>query len=619
MFFGSAPLDILNNINSSDDIKRLRPEELPILCAELREFIIENVSKTGGHLASNLGSVELTVALHRVYDSSRDRIVFDVGHQSYAHKIITGRRDSFHTLRCHGGISGFPKPYEKNDDAFIAGHASDSVSVALGMARARTLRKESYSVVAVIGDGALTGGLAYEGLTNVGGSDEPMVIILNDNGMSINSNVGGMAKLLSNERTTQRYINFKRWYRSTFGNIAPVYKTSHAVKEVIKKTVLPTNIFDAMGIYYLGPVDGHDLDQLETVIRWAKEMDKPVLVHAITKKGKGYSFAEEHPEKYHGIGPFDIETGRIKSGGRSFSAVFGDKLCEIADKNKNVVAVSAAMSDGTGLTGFAQRYPDRFFDVGIAEQNAVSMAAGMAKQGLTPVVAIYSSFLQRAYDMLIHDTSLLNLHIVFCVDRAGLVGNDGETHHGVFDVSYLSSVPYMKILCPSSFAELEAMLDIAVNEIDGPVAIRYPRGGEGSYKDCTVSPCSVLRSGSDITLVAYGTVINTVLSLADKLASEGISAEVVKIGVIKPLDPTEAIESMKKTGKLLIAEETAAAGSVGEQLLAEAARCGVSVKAVTCDLGEGIVTQGSVSELLRDCGLDAGSLYQKAIRLVRGA
>ena len=556
-------MNILNKINCSNDIKLLDPGLLPELCSELREFIIENVSKTGGHLASNLGSVEITVALHRVYDSSRDRIVFDVGHQSYAHKIITGRRDSFNTLRCHGGISGFPKPYESNDDAFVAGHASDSVSVALGMAKARTIEGKNYDVVAVIGDGALTGGLAYEGLTNVGGTSEPMVIILNDNGMSINSNVGGMAKLLSRERIKPGYINFKRWYRRTFMNIEPVYNVNHKLKESLKKTILPPNIFDSMGIYYLGPVDGHDVAQLETVIRWAKEMRVPVLVHAITTKGKGCEYAEAHPDKYHGVGKFDVVTGKLQTGGKSFSSVFGDELCTLAEKNKSIVAITAAMSGGTGLAAFAQKYPDRFFDVGIAEQSAVSIAAGMAKQGLTPVIAVYSSFLQRAYDMLIHDISLLDLHVVFCVDRAGLVGNDGETHHGVFDVSYLSSVPHMRILCPASFSELSAMLEAAVNEMSGPVAIRYPRGGEGNYIASSLKPCTVISTGSDITLVCYGTMVNTMLELKDRLSEEGISADVIKLGTIMPLPSYEVLDSLRKTGRLLIAEDVAHPGSVG--------------------------------------------------------
>ena len=612
-------MNILNKINSSNDVKLLKSEELKPLCEELREYILENVSKTGGHLASNLGSVELTVALHRVYDTAKDRIVFDVGHQSYAHKIITGRRDEFPTLRTHNGLSGFPKPYEADDDAFIAGHASNSISVALGMARARTLNKEKYSVAAVIGDGALTGGLAYEGLVNAGGSNEPIVIILNDNGMSINSNVGAVAKILSRERLKPGYIGFKRWYRSTVGKMPSVYKANHKVKEYLKKTILQPTIFDAMGIYYLGPVDGHDVEQMETVIRWAKEMDTTVIVHVLTKKGKGVKYAEEHPENYHGVGKFDPETGELPPEKPNFSAAFGSSLCKVAEKNSKVVAITAAMSAGTGLVGFSKKFPDRFFDVGITEQNAVAMAAGMAKQGLIPVFAVYSSFLQRAYDMLIHDVSLQNLHTVFCVDRAGLVGNDGETHHGVFDISYLNSVPAMRILCPSSFEELDYMLDLAVNHMDGPVAVRYPRGGEGAYKTCSSGTDELIRQGDDITLVAYGTMLNTVIELADKLKADGIGADVIKINSI-PIDNADNLRaSLMKTGKLLIAEDVCDAGCVGRQILALAEKRGIKLMgAELCNLGEGIVPHGSVDELRKDCGLDIDTLYNKATDLVRG-
>ncbi len=612
-------LNILNKVNSSNDVKSLSDEELPLLCDELREFIIQNVSKTGGHLASNLGTVELTVALHRVYDSSIDRIVFDVGHQSYAHKIITGRRDEFSTLRSYGGLSGFPKPHESNDDAFIAGHASNSVSVALGMARARTLKGDSYNVAAVIGDGALTGGLAYEGLTNVGDSNEPMVIILNDNGMSINGNVGGIAKLLSKERLKPGYINFKRWYRSTVGNVPKLYNANHKLKEALKKTVLPSNIFDAMGVYYLGPVNGHDVEQLETVLGWAKEMSAPVLVHVITQKGKGCKFAEEQPEKYHGVGAFDPVTGAIPEAKPCFSSVFGDKLVHIAEENKDVVAITAAMSSGTGLDKFSVKYPDRFFDVGIAEQQAVSMAAGMAKQGLVPVVAVYSSFLQRAYDMLIHDVALQRLHVVFCVDRSGLVGSDGETHHGAFDISYLSSVPYMQILCPASFAELEYMLNMAINEMDGPVAIKYPRGGEGVYRGCEPAPSARLLDGKDITLAAYGTTINAMLELADKLNEAEISAEIIKLSSLHLKPYSDVLESIKKTGVFMTAEECCESSCIANSILAVAERENIEIKAAYCaNLGSGVVAHGSVTELRRHCGIDADSLFDAACKLVRG-
>ena len=612
-------MNILNKVNSSNDIKRLSKSELPQLCSELREFILDNVSKTGGHLASNLGTVELTVALHRVYDSAVDRIVFDVGHQSYAHKIITGRRAAFGTLRCYGGLSGFPKPYEADDDAFVAGHASNSVSVALGMARARTIKGENYSVCAVIGDGALTGGLAYEGLANVGGSSEPIVIILNDNGMSINGNVGGIAKLLSKERVKPGYINFKRWYRQAISGMDGLYNASHKLKEALKKSILPTNMFDSMGIYYLGPVDGHDVDQLETVIRWAKEMNTPVLVHVISKKGKGCKYAEEHPDKYHGVGKFYPVTGEMPPSKPCFSSVFGKKLTQLAEINHDIVAITAAMCAGTGLSEFSERFPNRFFDVGIAEEHAVAMAAGMAKQALTPVVAIYSGFLQRAYDMLIHDVALQDLHVVFCVDRAGLVGNDGETHHGAFDISYLRSVPHMQVLCPASFAELEAMLDEAVNRLSGPVAIRYPRGGEGRYTDCITDGCVKLRDGKDITIAAYGTDINIALDTADILADRGIRADVFKLSRLDSRYYEDIIASMRKTGRFLMSEQVCQSGCIADEILACAERGGVKVSAAyTPNLGSGIVVQGTVSELIAHCGLDAESLANAAEKLVRG-
>ena len=436
-------MSILENINSSADIKKLDREQLPQLCDELRKFEIENIAKTGGHLSPNLGTVELTVAIHRVYDTEKDRLVFDVGHQSYTHKIITGRREQFGTLRQYGGLSGFPKPSESNDDAFIAGHASNSVSVALGMARARTLTGGDYDIVSVIGDGALTGGLSHEGLADAAASGEPVVIILNDNNMSISENVGGMAQVLQNMRIKPAYISFKQWLKGVSENIPGLYKAFHVIKEWLKSRLLPGNVFSEMGLYYLGPVDGHDLDKLETAIRLARDVRKTVVLHVLTKKGKGCAYAESHPDKYHGIGRFDPETGELAPTAVSFSDKAGEYLCQYAENDPRIVAITAAMAGGTGTECFASKFPERFFDVGIAEGHGVTMAAGMAKQGLVPVFAVYSSFLQRGFDMLIHDVSLLGLHTVFCVDRAGLVGNDGETHQGVFDVCYLSAVPGM--------------------------------------------------------------------------------------------------------------------------------------------------------------------------------
>ena len=610
-------MSILERINSSNDIKKLPEEELEPLCQELRDYMISSISRTGGHLASNLGAVELTVALHRVYDTSRDRVVFDVGHQSYVHKIITGRRDSFCTLRQHGGLSGFPKPYESEDDAFIAGHASNSVSVALGMARARTLSHADYDVAAIIGDGALSGGLAYEGLANAAASGEPLVVILNDNNMSINENVGGTAHLLESLRVRPGYISFKRWYRDVFTKLPGLYKFNHAIKEWLKRRLLPGNVFSGMGMYYLGPVDGHDITKLETVIRWARELRKPVLVHVVTKKGKGYKYAEEHPEKFHGVGRFDIETGELHDSGDCFSAKMGESLSRLADNDGRIIGITAAMSSGTGMDVFSAAHPDRFFDVGIAEGHAVSMAGGMAKQGMVPVFAVYSSFLQRGYDMLIHDVALQNLHVVFCVDRAGLVGSDGETHHGVFDVSYLSSVPDMTVLCPASYAELETMLRAAIYDINGSVAIRYPRGGEGKYTACNTAPETLLRDGRDVTLVCYGIMTNEVLDAAERLAAEGISAEVIKLSMIKPPDFDLVMRSLRKTGKLLISEDVCEAGCVGSRILEEAAISEIDIRAAKLlNLGEGIVPHGTVAELLHDFGLDADGIVSAAMEMM---
>jgi len=608
-------LNILKSINSPDDLTPLSIAEMDILCSEIRGFLIDNVSKTGGHLASNLGMVELTLALHRVYDTRKDRIVFDVGHQSYVHKIVTGRRDDFASLRQLNGLSGYPKPEESVHDAAIAGHASNSVSVALGMARARTLSDEDYSVAAVIGDGALTGGLAYEGLCNAGDSGEPMVVILNDNGMAIDSNVGGISNLLSYMRLKPAYFKFKRRYRQVFKHLPTLYRLNHRAKEWIKRRWLPGNIFDDLGFHYLGPVDGHDLTQLEAVLSWAKELKEPVLVHVKTQKGKGYSYAEQDPETYHGVDAFDTESGIEKCEHKCFSCVFGDALTELADKDEKIAAITAAMSGGTGLTDFAKKYPKRFFDVGISEGHAVAMAAGMASQGAIPVFAVYSSFLQRGYDMLIHDIALSDLHVVFAVDRAGIVGHDGETHQGVFDVSYLCSVPHMAVLCPANYAELREMLSLAIYRIDGPVTVRYPRGGEGEYKQSAGSaPSTVLREGSDITIVSYGVLINNAIAAAKILEESGIEAEVIKLNMINPLDTDTVINSLKKTSRLLTAEEVCAHGSVGSRLLAACSKEGLALKnSATLDLGNGIVAQGSVNELLELKGLDAESIAQRAM------
>lgn len=609
-------MSIIEKINCSSDIKKLSRSELTELCEELRKFEIENIARTGGHLASNLGTVELTLAIHRIYDTSRDRLVFDVGHQCYTHKIITGRRDEFSTLRQHEGLAGFPKPCESDDDAFIAGHASNSVSVALGMAKARTLKKEDYEVLAVIGDGALTGGLAYEGLVNAAASNEPMLVILNDNNMSISENVGGMAKLLPGLRIRPSYINFKKWFRNITEHVPVLYFAVHRIKEWLKDKILPGNIFSEMGFYYLGPVDGHDLDKLEKAISLARDVKKPVLLHVLTTKGKGFPSAEAHPDKYHGVGPFDPLNGELLPSTPGFSDMVGDYLCQYAEKDERITVCTAAMAGGTGTECFAVKYPERFFDIGIAEGHAVSMAGGMAKQGLIPVFAVYSSFLQRSFDMLIHDISLLGLHAVFCVDRAGLVGSDGETHHGVFDVSYLSTVPGMSILCPASFQELHDMLGYALFNLSGPVAVRYPRGPEGRYVSSCLEPESVICEGSDITMVCYGTMVNEALEAAEQLEQQGISAEVIKLGIIAPNNFKYTLQSVEKTGKLIVVEEVCSAGCVGSVILSQTAIAGVKIDAAKLiNLGNGIVSHGTVKELRHDAGIDAQAIVASGLEM----
>lgn len=607
-------MGIIHRINSSKDIKKLGYAELNMLADEIRSFLVEKISKTGGHLASNLGSVELTLAIHRVYNPEKDRILFDVGHQCYTHKIITGRRDQFDSLRSLDGLAGFPRPYESNTDPFIAGHSSDAVSVGLGMARARTIRKGDYNVCVILGDGSLTGGLAYEGLENAAQSGEPMVIILNDNGMSISKNVGGVSRTLQKLRVSPNYIEFKKKYRKFVGIDTDVYRVSHELKEFAKDRLIGGNLFSAMGLYYLGPVDGHNIRDLEAALSWAKEMDKPVLLHVVTQKGKGISYAEMAPNKYHGVGPFDPVSGDLINVGEGFGDCLGKTLTGLAEKDNQIVAITAAMSDGTGLGLFESRFPDRFFDVGIAEGNAVAMAGGMAKQGLKPVFAVYSSFLQRGYDMLIHDVGLQNLHVVFCVDRAGIVGKDGETHQGTFDVSYLSTIPGMKIYAPASFCELEESLKQALYSDDGPVAVRYPRGGQGNYTGCSLED-KLLVKGNDITVVSYGILINECLDAVSGLEKQGINCDVLKLSVIYPSNYDCVLESVRKTGKLIVVEDVAESGSIGEKLLAACAKNGISVKAKLLNSGDGIVSHGTVSELFCRLGVDSSGIMRAAKEL----
>lgn len=598
-------------------------EEATLLCRQLREELIQDVSRTGGHLASNLGAVELTVALHRVFDFTKDRLVFDVGHQCYTHKILSGRRDAMSTLRSFGGLSGFPKPGESCQDAFIAGHASNSVSVALGMARARTVLGEDYHVMALLGDGALTGGLAYEGLSNAGQSGEPMLVILNDNGMSITPNVGGIARHLAHQRLKPQYLSFKRGYRKAMSVLpggSTIYRFTHNVKKVVKEGLLHCSLFEDMGFAYMGPVDGHDVAALTRLLTYIKEnLNGPVLLHVKTVKGKGYPFAEQNPDDFHGVSQFVVETGKaVKPSGENFSSVFGKTLCELADKDPRICAITAAMQPGTGLDGFAHAFPERFFDVGIAEGHAVAMAAGMAKQGAKPVFAVYSTFLQRGYDMLLHDVAIQKLPVILAVDRAGLVGEDGETHHGLYDVGFLSTVPGLELWAPASFAELKTLLAYAVRHRSGPIAVRYPRGGEVGYsQDHAGEPAVLLRPGTDITLVTYGTMTGIVLDAAEELKRHHLSVRVIKLNRLFPLCPELVEQAAEETGGLCVIEEAACSGSLGEHIAAHLTQAGKPPKRFAAlNTGSGFVTQGTVAELRRLCGLDVQSIVKKTLEVL---
>lgn len=611
-------MSILERIHTHADLSALSEQEDRTLCLEIRNFLVEHISQTGGHLASNLGVVELTVAIHKVFDVAKDRLVFDVGHQAYVHKILTGRSAQFASLRQLGGLSGFPKPKESDTDAFIAGHASNAVSVALGMARARSMQGNDYSVLALLGDGALTGGLAYEGLNDAGESGEPLIVILNDNGMSISRNVGGISTHLSKIRLKSGYYGLKKAYRKFTSSIPGgqyLYRFTHRIKQGIRNLVLDSTMFEEMGFTYLGPVDGHDVNKLCDLLSLAKELSGPVVVHVTTQKGRGYEPAEKEPNRFHGIGPFDPKSGsQYASESKTFSSVFGETLTELAQRDSRICAVSAAMIPGTGLSGFAQQLPDRCFDVGIAEGHAVTMAGGLAKQGLVPVVAIYSTFLQRAYDMLIHDISLQKLHVVFGVDRAGLVGEDGETHQGAFDVGFLRSVPGMQILCPACTAELADMLRSAVCEMDGPVAIRYPRGGDLLSEDQLVSVCC---ESPDVTIVSYGIISSNAIAAAKQLANEGISADVVLLKQIAPLDLTQVVDSVRRSGRIVIAEDTAESGCIGTVILSELFQTGISAVCRKINLADGIVRHGNVKQLWKMLHLDPEGIIA-AVREVLG-
>ncbi len=608
----------LENEDLISIIKKSNYDELDALAVDIRDFIVDKVSKTGGHLASNLGIVETTIAIHRIYDTSVDRIIFDVGHQSYVHKIITGRGKYFDTLRQFKGLSGFPKSRESIHDAYDTGHSSTSISAAMGYATARDLQHEDYNVVAVIGDGSMTGGLVYEALNNIGASGTNLKIILNDNGMSIARNVGAMSRHLNNLRTSKGYNRMKENIRTTIDNI-PVVGTKMSdtisqTKKKIKYSLLDDQgvLFEEMGIKYIGPIDGYDIKALTEAFEAANAYNGPVLVHVISKKGKGYYWAEKYPRKFHGVGPFQIDDGKILSSSTSpsYSKVFGDKLVNLAKENSRIVAISAAMGTATGLGPFYNEFDNRFFDVGIAEAHAVTFAAGMAKAGMLPVVAIYSSFLQRAFDQLIEDVCLQNLHVIFAVDRAGLVGADGETHHGMFDLSYLRMIPNMKVLCPSDGKQLEEMLEYAVS-YDGPIAIRYPRGSSGG-NHLRLKPFNgtntVIATGSDVTILAVGNMLDNAIVAAEELRNIGLSVGVIAVHVVKPF-PAEILHP--ETKLVVTVEDNTIIGGFASEF--DRLSVGATFGILNFALPDRFVEQGSISELQKECGIASDDIVKGVV------
>lgn len=612
---------LLEQIKEPQDIHDLSAEELKELAEEIRHFLIDKISVTGGHLASNLGVVELTIALYLAFDLPRDKVIWDVGHQSYTHKILSGRREMFDELRQYGGLSGFPKRKESPYDAFDTGHSSTSISAGLGMAQGRDLLGEDYAVVSVIGDGALTGGMAYEALNNAARMKKNFIIILNDNNMSISENVGGMSKYLNGIRSGEGYNRLKKDVTAVLTRI-PVVGDSlvdkiSRTKNSIKQLVIPGMLFENMGLTYLGPVDGHNVWEMVKVFREARKMDHAVLIHVNTKKGKGYAPAERNPAHFHGVEPFDPVTGKplkekVYPG---YTDVFSKALCRLAEKNPRVVAITAAMPDGTGLKAFARRYPERFFDVGIAEQHAVTSAAGMAAAGLKPVVAVYSSFLQRGFDQILHDVCIQNLPVVFALDRAGLVGSDGETHQGIFDLSYLTTIPNMCVIAPKNLWELRRELEFAVEHYDGPIAVRYPRGQAYRGLKEFDSPIAfgkgeILYEGQEIALLAVGSMVSTAEHVRDKLLEEGVDCTLVNGRFIKPVDK-ELVKRLAKSHRLIVTlEENVLQGGFGLQVTALVHRYAPQVKVFNIALPDAYVEHGNVSVLRESLGIDSDSVIR---------
>lgn len=607
---------MLEKIKSSEDVKKLSKQEKTELAEEIRKYILEVVSENGGHLASNLGVVELTIALHSVFDMSKDKIIWDVGHQSYVHKILTGRKEQLKTLRKLDGIAGFPKTNECEADCFNTGHSSTSISAALGMARARDIKKENNSVIAVIGDGALTGGMAFEALNDAGCNKTKLTVILNDNEMSISKNTGGLSMMLSKIRTRKSYTKPNISAKKVILKIPvvgkPVVKIVQKFKGSIKQLVIPKMFLEDIGFRYLGPVDGHNEAELERMLNITKQLDGPVLLHVITKKGKGYKIAEENPDKFHATGPFEIDTGKSKKKkSKDYSKVLGDKLVELAQNDDKIVAITAAMKDGTGLTEFANKFPDRFFDVGIAEQHALCMAAGMAKEGMKPVVPIYSSFYQRGYDQVIHDIAIQKLPVVMCVDRAGIVGADGETHQGLLDMAFFRIVPNLTIMAPKDFVEFENMIEFAI-KLGKPVVIRYPRGGEDKYKfnkeeKIELGKAETLTYGKNATIIAIGKTVSKAVKIAEKLEK----VEVINARFLKPLDVEKIKESITKTKNVIVIEDGTSVGglttAIKELIVDENLK---NIKFKSFAYPDKFIEHGSVEELENRYKVDENTIKQ---------
>jgi len=619
----SKIIDDFKDINS---VKKMSIQELNVFAREIRDFLIEEVSKTGGHLASNLGIVELTLSIYNVFDLDKDKLIWDVGHQSYVHKILTGRKDKFDTLRSFGGLSGFPKREESKYDVFEAGHSSTSISAGLGIARARDLQKGDYDVISVIGDGALTGGMAFEALNDVGFRKTRMIIVLNDNQMSISRNVGGISKYLSQFRIDPTYNRIKKEINSTLRRIPSVgdgmVNSIQKLKNGIKQVVVPGMLFEHMGITYLGPIDGHDIKEVSKVLKLAKKTNGPVIIHVITKKGKGYTFAEKEPHKFHSIGSFDPLTGEAYSGHKeNYSEAFGEQIVTLARSNKNIVAITAAMPQGTGLEKFSKEFSNRFFDVGIAEQHAVTMAAGMASQGLKPIFAVYSTFLQRAYDQIVHDVCIQKLPVIFAIDRAGIVGQDGETHQGVFDLSYLSHIPNMTIMAPKCISELKSILTFAVKQ-DYPIAIRYPRGGD----NCSVKMSPIenfkrgkwetLFDGGKIAFIATGKMVQNAILVREKLMNIGIEATVINACFIKPIDKALISDLVDKKYSLVTIEDNLVHGGLGSLVLEYVNSLRGGIRVINLGFQDEFIPQGSVDILYKLYKLDVDGIFESILKLV---